>query len=313
MEKIDLIIDHLRYITLRYLQKKFQISVSLLEEKARPNHVTFRDIKTGKVIERHSLRNALPTTTAVIRNFFAKIYIQEPTFKEVVVLYSPKAASATSKYGRVVEMKAFENVPLADLEVTLPNSELFMHIKLRDKIQIVVMLVIGVIMVFLKIFSESTNWTTSITILFCLGLRLFQVWNGMRNARQHNVDEMTRMLYSKSLASHNALLYYLIHSCEEQELKETFLGHFFLQKHHEGLTKVALDELCQSFLQRNLGIFVDFDVNSCLKTLLTTELIIKKKQSTGKSIYVAKSLDDNVKKLDTVWDNLFEYNTPIKL
>jgi len=226
-----------------------------------------------------------------------------------VILYSPKVASLDSKHGRVVVLKSFENIPMADLEVTLPNSGLLMHIKKRDQLQMVIMLIIGMVTVLLKLLSGfSGDWTTSITVLFCLGLRFFQVWNGIRNARQRNIDEMTRMLYSKSLASHNALLYYLIHSCEEQELKETILGHFFLSKHPEGLEKSALDSICQSFLQRTLGIFVDFDVDNCLKRLLHANLITKHKKSGAKTVYAAKSLDEGVTILDTTWDNLYKYN-----
>jgi len=207
-------------------------------------------------------------------------------------------------------MKAFENIPMGDLEVVLPNTELEIHIKLRDKLQIVFMLFIGVITICFKILGAgSGDWITSITILFLIGIRIFQVWNGMRNAKQRNLDEMTRMLYSKSLASRSALLYYLIHSCEEQELKKSLLGYFFLWKSKEGLTRHQLDNICQDFLQKNLGVFVDFDVNGCLEKLITEKLITETKDVSSDIIYNAVPLEVGVNYLDKIWDNLYKYNT----
>jgi len=241
--------------------------------------------------------------------FFSPISIEEPTFKEVIVVYSPKQESTESRYGRSILMKGFENVPIADMEVVLPNSGIDLKIKLRDKFQIASMILIGIIMIFMKFISgNNSSWIASLTILFCLGLRIFQVWSGMRNARQRNIDEMTRMLYSKSLASNNALLYYLIQSSSEQELKKTLLGHFFLWNSGKSLTKLELDDLCQTFLQNNLGIFIDFDISTSIKNLLSRDLITKTKREGLPAIYSAKPLSESLYQLDHIWDNLYNYH-----
>jgi hypothetical protein len=39
------------------------------------------------VVERLTLRRLLPTPGAVLSNLFSKMEIQEPTYKEVVLLY----------------------------------------------------------------------------------------------------------------------------------------------------------------------------------------------------------------------------------
>ncbi|KAI8474723.1 MAG: hypothetical protein J3K34DRAFT_456690 [Monoraphidium minutum] len=107
--------------------------------------------KRSIAVERRMLRTVLPDGRAVLRSLFAEIELQEPTFKDVVVLYkrapprpeSPAAAllaalrSAFSPLSAggggggprdaPIFIKSFQDIPLADSELCFPDKTV--HLK----------------------------------------------------------------------------------------------------------------------------------------------------------------------------------------
>ncbi|KAK6933799.1 Protein of unknown function DUF3754 [Dillenia turbinata] len=68
-------------------------------------------------VERISLENMELST----QNLLGKITIQEPTFDRIIVLY--RRAGSKTKPERGIFVKHFKNIPMADLEIALPEKK----------------------------------------------------------------------------------------------------------------------------------------------------------------------------------------------
>ena len=55
----------------------------------------------AQVVQRRSLRSIMPDAKAVFGNFFKQLDIEEPAFKNVVVLYRRKVADKPQRKSRV--------------------------------------------------------------------------------------------------------------------------------------------------------------------------------------------------------------------
>eukprot|EP00877_Chromochloris_zofingiensis_P000839 jgi/Chrzof1/10756/Cz05g11030.t1 len=130
-------------------------------------HETERVFQSGETaVERLTLQHVLPNALAVLGNLLTVVELQEPTFKEVIVMYrdryhrhhhdvslSPQASSSSFglkatvhsikatagaiaqgwsgkdthktnvSYEHNIHIKAFNNVPIADLEMVFPHKQ----------------------------------------------------------------------------------------------------------------------------------------------------------------------------------------------
>jgi len=100
-----------------------------------------------KIIERKPIRRILPTIFSIFANFFKVIELQEPAFKQLIIVYrrasppsSPVSSSSSSspppsgkasseskrppsKKDRAIHIKSFWNIPMADTEVVFPEKK----------------------------------------------------------------------------------------------------------------------------------------------------------------------------------------------
>ena len=68
----------------------------------------------SRLLPRRTLAQQLPTVHAVLTNLLTKLSLTEPSFKNVVVMYLEKTESLLP----TIRVKSFENIPMADLEVS---------------------------------------------------------------------------------------------------------------------------------------------------------------------------------------------------
>jgi hypothetical protein len=92
-------------------------------------------------VQRKTLTQQLPNWFMVIRNLFKVMELQEPAFKDVVVVYRlktpeiartadastqpPEQRLANILQIRNINVKSFGSVPFADVEVIFPNKQIF--------------------------------------------------------------------------------------------------------------------------------------------------------------------------------------------
>lgn len=270
--------------------------------------------------------------------FLWKIEIKVPIFERVVMLVKFKDANYFITKGRKnlsfepgsMVIKLFKNIPKADLEMLFPNAQVKMN--LSEKLIMGVPAIggaIGVIMktgagllAFMMVLqaliihfihgggfnmpspSELAQIIGGVTALGAIGGFLFQQWAKYKNRKIEFLKILGDNLYFKNLDNNVGVFHHLIDAAEEEEFKEAILGYYFLLKHPQGLTAMALDQLIENWLATNYKIYIDFEVDDALRKLKELNLCTKINDDT----YLALELNDACKHLDIIWDNYFQYN-----
>lgn len=123
MEKLDMIISRIWAKLLRVTGINF-----LLSKFSRSRQPSMRDRKKDDGLGPESEQDALYVERIRIqnmemsfRNLLSKIMIQEPTFDRIIVVY--RRAGTKGKDERGIYVKHFKNIPMADLEIVLPEKK----------------------------------------------------------------------------------------------------------------------------------------------------------------------------------------------
>jgi hypothetical protein len=120
MEKLDVIISRfwsflMRITRLEKLRAKRSSSLNKKDPKKddEPNPDTDND---ELYVERIRLENSKLS----FKSFLSKLTIQEPTFDRMIVVY--RRASSKTNLERGIYVKHFKNIPMADMEIVLPEK-----------------------------------------------------------------------------------------------------------------------------------------------------------------------------------------------
>lgn len=118
--------------------------------------VVYLDTTTGKPISRITLRDHMSSAINVAKNLFSEVSVQEPTFKDVVVIYRPKPSEinvenlsekkSTEKkpsersslmHGdnteNTIDLKVFGEVPIGDIEAIFPDAQSSIQVRTIDQ------------------------------------------------------------------------------------------------------------------------------------------------------------------------------------
>ena len=256
-------------------------------------------------IERRTLRRLLPTPFAVLRNFLSEHELQEPTFKEVVILYrmakpKPDMQAGPGGSGPLI-LKSFHDVPMADLEMIFPEINIQVHFK--DMLQNVSLALVA-IGTFLWTLLTDVAWTKEIiTLISVLVGKVVQSITTLMAAQTRYAGMMAKEIQTKSDNSQLGMLMHLMESMEDQECKEMILSYCVLSANGKSMTLKEIDTKCEALLHKRFQINVDFDVEGAMVKLLREGLV---EQRAG-VLYTATPLRKALQRLDTKWDNLFEY------
>lgn len=271
-------------------------------------------IHEDRYIERVTLRNSNIGLGSLLR----RTRLQEPTFKELIILFrfasptpKPKRKGKTKKNENATEteaerdlaihIKAFREIPMADLEVVFPEKRISM--KPVDLIKLIVTGSIGLVMVTVKfLFAAALNPVVALAALATVGGYAGKIFVGFKISKDRYQHLVTNSLYNKNLDNDLGVVFYLMDSLEEQELKEAVLAYFFLWTTGE-CTEEELDGHCEQFLHEQFGVEVDFEADDALEKLRRDNLIT---EIDGR--FRANPLDDALRRLDEKWDNYFTYN-----
>ncbi len=220
-------------------------------------------------------------------------------------------------------IKLFQNVPKADLEMLFPNSEVRM--KTIDKLIIGIPAAVSGAVVVVSKLGASLALVGSL-VAFWLGLRettvdidqkhlvalglglvalggfLFKQINKFKNRKIRFMKALAENLYFKNLDNNAGVFHHLIDAAEEEEFKEALLAYLFLAQHEAGLTRQALDDAVESWLEKDWDCAIDFEVDDALDKLERWGLV----QHQGDRL-TALPLAEAKTCLDHTWDNFFTY------
>lgn len=252
-----------------------------------------------RYIERINLRNS----GIGFRSLFQRTMLQEPTFKELVILFrfAPSTAVTATEDNRKVFVKAFRDIPMADLEVVYPAKRISMD--LIDRIKLVIIGAAGVVIVLFKlVFAAALNPFLLFAALLSVGGYGGKIFAGFKAAKDRYHHLVTQSLYHKNLDNDLGVIFYVVDALEEQEFNEAVLAYFILS--HEGeMTEKRLDACCERYLKRHFDVEVNFEVNDALGKLVREKIVFQ----TGDQ-YRAASLEEATRQLDCNWDSFFSYS-----
>jgi hypothetical protein len=196
--------------------------------------------------QRVNLGRLLPSFTKLLRRFFLRLTVQEPTFQEVAVFYSeigsasveplptsgPAATAAaicpTETSVPRMRLKSFRDIPIADVEVVFPGLRVE-RMKSADVVKILLILLAGVATaLYGYFFAAGGGWTVRATLIGLLALRAFQTWRYVLTAKATMDDFIRSTLYHRSQDSQKGVLLYALNSIEQHEHREALLLYLLL-------------------------------------------------------------------------------------
>ena len=246
----------------------------------------------------------------------------------------------------------YKNVPKADLEILFPNIKISMTWKDRllfllpaigvgigtlIKSGAQVLLLFGLIFFLVGMTSLAENFgfdqenlipmivtiTSISTVLAGFFIKQYMTY---KNKWVKFLNDLTQTLFFRSISINAGVFQCLIDNAEEEECKEAILAYYHLLTSEEKLTKQALDERIEQWFEDHFDTALDFDVEDALEKLETLKGVIVVTDQEKEAIeerrliakdedghWLAQPLDTAVTILDSIWDNIFQYNvvTPL--
>ncbi len=261
--------------------------------QAEPNDSIHAPRKVQRILLRHALRSW--------RAVFLPVVIQEPTYRELVMIY--RLRSETEESHRAarpapLHIKLFHEIPHADLEVVFPAKRISM--KPVDQIKLVVTGSVGLLLAGSKlIFSAVLNPVLLLTALATVagyGFKLIFQFRASVN-RYHQL--VTDVMYAKNRDNDLGVIFSLMDEVEEQEFREAALAYWLLATQGPFSTQ-ELDARCEQWLKDRFDLEADFDVAGALEKLEQMELVTYRDGQ-----WHAVPVEEALVRLDRAWDDFF--------
>ena len=205
--------------------------------------------------------------------------------------------STTLRPGSMM-LKLFQNVPLSDVEMLFPNTQVGM--RLRDKLLIgIPALVSGGIVLTTKLgatlvllgslfgywlgsHNQPVNLDKGALIALGAGMGavlgyLWKQFSSYKNRKLRFSQSLIQNLYFKLLDTNAGVFYRLINDAEESECKETLLAYYFLLTSKEPISTEALDATIEQWFEKTWQCRLDFEIEDALKKLRDLSLATESK------------------------------------
>ena len=211
-----------------------------------------------------------------LTSLFKKARLQEPAFREIVVIFRQLKSAALSplekfrsKSGeneddgrRQLQIKIFRDIPLADAEIVFPENS--PRMRTIDAVLLTVTAIAALPAVFRAI--ATGGGTASLVVAVVLGVYISKVVGQYFRARNMRLARMTKELYHKTRDNDLGVLQYLVDASQEQDFKEAALVYGVLLPEKKPLTAEEADDLVEEFLhQKFSGLDVDFEIDDALR------------------------------------------------
>ncbi|KAK7290567.1 hypothetical protein RIF29_05080 [Crotalaria pallida] len=197
------------------------------------------------------------------RNLVGKTLIQEPTFDRIIVVY--RGASTKSKVERGIFVKHFKNIPMADMEIVLPEKK-NPGLTPMDWVKFLGSAIVGLVAVVSSLEMPSADWWVIIAVLSTvIGYCAKTYFTFQQNMAQYQ-NLITQSMYDKQLDSGKGTLLHLCDDVIQQEVKEVIVSFFILMEQGKA-TRQDLDQWCEELIKEEFGEECNFDVDDAVDKL----------------------------------------------
>ncbi|KAL9662579.1 hypothetical protein QQ045_027412 [Rhodiola kirilowii] len=220
-------------------------------------------------------------------NLLKKVTIQEPTFDRMIVLYRLRVNT------RGIYLKHFKNIPMADMEIVLPEKK-NPSLTPTDWVKFVVSAVIGLVSSHFTSFhmqpvhvyfhihidpyyilqftvAKSLNMRKTdiwviVAILFALCSYCVKTYLTFQSNLVNYQSLITRSVYEKQLDSGRGTLLHLCDEVIQQEVKEVIVAYYVLTEQGKA-TRKELDSRCEELIKSQFNESCNFDVDDAVRKL----------------------------------------------
>ncbi|KAG6785304.1 hypothetical protein POTOM_011034 [Populus tomentosa] len=231
-----------------------------------------------------------------VSNLLSKTTIQEPTFDRIIVVYRP--APTKSKTERGIYVKHFKNIPVADMEIVLPEKK-NPGLTPMDWVKFLVSAVVGLVAVIGSVeMPKADLWVIfavlSTVVGYCAKTYFTLSGKSRTQTFQQNLaayqNLITQSMYDKQLDSGRGTLLHLCDDVIQQEpvnptfvregeytpevlskcslrcVKEVIISFFILMEQGKA-TRQDLDLRCEELIKEEFGESCNFDVDDAVEKL----------------------------------------------
>ncbi|XP_052180168.1 uncharacterized protein LOC127793472 [Diospyros lotus] len=270
MEKVDMLIGRFW----AWLLRKTRLERVLTRKSTLRKKDPKKDDETGADIQEDDLfveRIRLETMEISFRNLLGKITIQEPTFDRIIVVY--RQASTKLKQERGIFLKHFRNIPMADMEIVLPEKK-NPGLTPMDWVKFLVSAVVGLVAVVGSLdMPKADLWVIFAILSTVIGYCAKTYFTFEQNMAAYQ-NLITESMYDKQLDSGKGTLLHLCDDVIQQEVKEVIVSFYILMEQGKA-TRQDLDLRCEELIKEQFEESCNFDVDDAVQKLETLGIVAR--------------------------------------
>lgn len=196
-------------------------------------------------------------------NLLSKTTIQEPTFDRIIVIY--RQAGTKIKKERGIYIKHFKNIPMADLEIVLPEKK-NPGLTPMDWVKFLGSAIVGLVAVVSSLEMPNADlWVMFAVVSTVIGYCAKTYFTFQANLAAYQ-NLITQSMYDKQLDSGRGTLLHLCDDVIQQEVKEVIISFFILMEQGKA-TRQDLDLRCEELIKDEFGESCNFDVDDAVEKL----------------------------------------------
>ncbi|KAI8002326.1 hypothetical protein LOK49_LG08G02497 [Camellia lanceoleosa] len=204
-------------------------------------------------------------------NLLGKVTIQEPTFDRIIVVY--RRATTDTKTERGVFVKHFRNIPMADMEIVLPEKK-NPSLTPMDWVTFLGSAIVGLVAVVGSLdMPKADLWVIFAILSTVIGYCAKTYFTFQQNMAAYQ-NLITQSMYDKQLDSGKGTLLHLCDDVIQQEVKEVIVSFFILMEQGK-VTRQELDLRCEKLIEEEFGVNCNFDVDDALQKLEKMGIVVR--------------------------------------
>ncbi|KAL0728153.1 hypothetical protein Bca4012_024246 [Brassica carinata] len=223
-----------------------------------------------------------------LSNLMKKITIQEPTFERIIVVY--RRVSGKKESERNIYVKHFKSIPMADMEIVLPEKK-NPGLTPLDWVKFLVSAAIGLVTVVSSVSLKKTDIRVIAAILSTVVAYCVKTYFTFQRNLVDYQSLITRSVYDKQLDSGRGTLLHLCDEVIQQEVKEVIISFFMLIKQDRPTSKEELDMQCEAFIKEEFNESCNFDVDDAVKKLEKLGLVSRDSEDKYRCVSLKEAND----------------------
>ncbi|CAN1295914.1 hypothetical protein LINPERPRIM_LOCUS22985 [Linum perenne] len=184
-----------------------------------------------------------------------------------------RRASTKAKPDHGIYVKHFKNIPMADMEIVLPEKK-NPGLTPMDWVSFLVSAIIGLVAVVSSLESPKDDLWVMLTILSAVVGYCAKTYFTFQANMASYQNLITQSMYDKQLDSGRGTLLHLCDDVIQQEVKEVILSFYILMEQGKA-TRQDLDFRCEELLKEEFGESCNYDVDDAVDKLEKLGIVAK--------------------------------------